>query len=676
MPYNFVKIVLNILLLSISFKSAAMPIFKVEFLLGATNFPSSVGLYDQAIEKLLNITNQSSIDMVNIQYYPADGFAIDPINTTCGATLNQKSSCTLALVFTPNRLGRYISKFKVCGGSGAWCSNFPTIFDIYVTQNAIVSTNCNDIKQRPFSTQDCQSSETYANNFKLFMQKVLHASNSSKSQFNYFQHIPSANETTVPCLEARQNGVNLDANIQGGGIPLCDLMQMSTSNASATNSPVVSKLFPPFLNFLLATSYPITNATVPLADLSQLQTQFATSSMDASVRSLGYQGYVNLLSSYYYQQVDKIYENCGGSVVCSSIFYIPYVLSGDKASLTSWPPLRNYWGISGGGGSGAGYQIVAFKPGSSTHYTLFTGGGGGGGGMTTPEMSGSNVRDLISTGSGGGGGSQFAECYKVGNESLNQLGLGAGTGSGLSTEEGTLVTYAGPPAVDYSFYPPLTHPTWTHNEILTQYTTNLDYLFNTLLPQLYNDGYTITVSGGGGGGTGLEFLNQQGAEFADHPVSISYGFNFCSAFNKDNEFQSSDCISSSSTTMSTGAVATDLDTLIYQNVGNFYNQGMELAILPQNCNGYANFSCTCTFQHSYVLCQLEDLLLANHYTINDIPTWLITPHCSETEQELETIGQTIDTYLLSANGYSSNCAKSVEDFFQAKSGTNCVVPWG
>ena len=281
---------------------------------------------------------------------------------------------------------------------------------------------------------------------------------------------------------------------------------------------------------------------------------------------------------------------------------------------------------------------------------------------------------MINVGSGGGGGSQFSDCYTVGSDNLNGLGLGAGTGSGVSTREGTNVTATDPSVVDYSFYPPISHPTWNNNMVLNQYTDNLTYLFGTLIPQLYNDGYTITISGGGGGGAGLEFLNPQGQEYQPHPVSIAYGFNFCYAFNKNNKYVSTDCISSSATTTSTGSTGTDLDTLIYQNVGNFYNQGMTLAILPQNCNGYTNFTCTCTFQHAYVICQLNNLLLANHYTTADIPTWLINPHCNDNKLTLESEGQVIDHYNLSANNVAASCSTAVENFFQSKTQTSCSVP--
>lgn len=682
MHFNRKKIALNLILilvglLSVSASYSSIPIFKMEFLLGSSNFPSNLGLYDPPAERIVTITNQSSVNMTGMVYMLPPSFQIDQANTTCGATLNQNSSCQLAIFFAPNKLGHFAAILQTCGMNGLWCSQFANVFEIKVTQNTITSKNCNDIATRPFGKLDCQSSYIYANNFKAFMQQVIGVEAVTNSQFNYFQHIPSENETTTPCLQARQTGVpSLDPNIKGGGLPLCGLMGFATSNASENDLATTSKLYPPYLNFLLGTAYPITADTVPLAELNELQQDFNTTAMDTSVQDLGYVGYVNFLSAYYQEQLQLTYQDCGSTETCPSIYYLPYRLTSGQESLEVWPPKTNYWGSSGGGGSGAGYQIQAFKPGSSTHYTLFSGGGGGGAGNTSPEgvMAGS-LPYLINTGSGGGGGSQFSDCYTVGSDNLNGLGLGAGTGGGLSTHEGSPVSFAVAPAVDYSFYPPISHPTWNNTMVLTQYSSNLTYLFQHLIPQLYNEGYTIAVSGGGGGGTGLEFLDQQGEEFQPHPLSVGYGFNFCYVFNKANKYYSTDCISSSTTTSDTGATSTDLDTLIYQNVGNFYNEGMNLAILPQNCNGYTNFTCDCTFQHAYVICQLENLLVANHYTAKDIPTWLINPHCSETQEGLETIGHIIDQYLQSANHYTSTCQTAINAYFQAKSQTSCVVPW-
>lgn len=134
-------------------------------------------------------------------------------------------------------------------------------------------------------------------------------------------------------------------------------MGYASSNSADVGQAALSKLFPPYLTRLLGTSYPITDSTSVLDNLPQLLSQFGTSTMDTSVKDLGYIGYVNLLNTYYLQQNNRFYDSCGVNPhpTCPSIYYLPYQKNG--ALLDTWPPAGNdYWGISGGGGSGAGYQ--------------------------------------------------------------------------------------------------------------------------------------------------------------------------------------------------------------------------------------------------------------------------------------------------------------------------------
>lgn len=656
--------------------SYAKPVFDIQWASKETVFPKIVGLREPPLKHTLTITNTSAHDMSNMTYSAPTNYTIDLNNTTCKSSLPKKSPCQLALILNPNQEGHFAGKLSVCGGKGNWCSRFPSSFDVTVTANQIVSTNCNDIKSRPFSTEDCQTAYKYGQNFEKFLMRVLKIPFATPefTQFFYFQHTPSVDETTIDCHSATQPGVGLDGSIQGGGVPLCSLMSFATVNSSLTNNSSEGKLFPPYLTFLLATQYPITSSTIPLNNASELTTKFGTAEMDDLVRDLGYVGYVNFMNNYYTDQLgsSSAYSTCGTTgPTCPSIFYVPLQLP--QAQLQQWPPTISYWGISGGGGSGAGYQIQAFPPGSSMHYTLFTGGGGGGGGMTTPEITTQQVTALINTGSGGGGGSQYANCYTDSlHQNLNGLGLGAGTGGGISTVENIPVTFQAPPAVSYTYNAPTTNPSWSQRTILDRYVSNLTNLVN-LIADLYDEGYVITVTGGGGGGAGLEFLNSSGQEFQPHPVSIGYGFNFCYAFQKDGIInRSTDCVSSTTSVTSSGQT---LDTIIYQNVGNFYNQGMALAILPENCpGGYSNFACTCAFQHAYVICQLENVLTANGYSSADIPTWLINPHCNDDSTQLMTQANAIDSFLLTSNSTTASCAKALQNFYTAKS-ANCTPLW-
>ncbi len=645
-------------------------IFDIQIEPGSRTFPSTVGRYDPPPEHFFIIKNQSAADMDGMIYLLPGHLIKNDAKSTCGSKLNKNSTCRLVVIFRPNDVGVFNGELRVCGAHGNWCSLYQKALQVTVKNEEIVSKNCAQIESRPFSNLTCRGSKVFSDNFNDFLKQVLNEQ-PTHHEFNYFQHKPSPDETTTPCLEAQQPGALLDPNIKGGGVPLCELMGYATSNASPNEQPsdtALSKQFPPYLDRLLGTSYPITQNTVPLDQLDELLLEFDTPLMDASVQDVGYTGHVDFVSTYYQQQLSKDYQLCGTAEICPSIFYLPYKYRRDPAALAIWPPqtIDRYWGMSGGGGSGAGYQIQAFKSGSTTHYTLFSGGGGGGGGNTTPEnLALGEVISLINTGSGGGGGEQFSDCYIRNGDHLNGLGLGAGIGSGLSTPELTNVAFKPPPPVDYSFYPPNSHPEWSNQRVLTQYADNLAYLFNILIPKLYDQGYTIAVTGGGGGGTGLEFLNPKGEELTPHPVSVGYGFNFCYAFNKHGKYAASDCVSAPTTVV--GKLT--LDQIIYQNIGGFFNQCMELAILPAHCNGYTDYTCTCTFQHICVIENLTNTLVLNGFSSNDIPSWLITPHCTNSESALLSRAKQMD------KAQNNQYSKALKGFYQAKNDNMCVPPW-
>lgn len=610
----------------------AAQIFNVDLDEGTTVFPSNLSLYDDAVEYSFTIRNNSNADMANMTYAIPSYFVKDNIKTTCGEVLAKNKSCKVVFKFRPLTVGKFSDSFSVCAGNKNWCSKYGQNLDVSVTQKYIVTTNCSQIQTRPFADLTCEGSNQYTNNFGALIARVLNAE-AVHREFYYYQHAPSVNETTTPCLQSKQQNANLDPNIAGGGVPLCDLMGYAYANASPTNQPAdnkLAKLFPQYLNFLLATPYPVTPTTTPLSDLSTLLNDFATTSMDSLVQNVGYTGFVNFLTDYLYQQASQNYLACGTTSTCPTIAYLPYKLTSDESILRHWPISGiNYWGMSGGGGGGAGYQIYAFKSGDTNHYTLYTGGGGGGGGNTTPEIS-NHLTYLLNVGSGGGGGSQFADCYVKDNVNLSGLGLGAGTGGGTSPLESGNIIYNAPPAVDYSYYPPNQFPHWSNSEILQQYGNNLAFLFETQIPELYEAGYTIVISGGGGGGAGFEFLNASSEEFTPQPVSIGSGFNFCFAFNKNGKYNSNDCISQQ-TINSSSAI---LNNLIYQNIGPLYNQGMVEAIKSANCNGYSNSQCTCKFQHAYVITNLVKILVGNGFSASDIPKWMTVAHCNYNNPEL------------------------------------------
>jgi len=644
--------------------AANLPLFKIEHTLGSAEFPSTIGWFSPPVTSFLTITNQTGASMP-VTYTIPPPYQVDMTRSTCPATLTPGASCNIAVVFNPSRLGASSGKLQACGHGGLWCSQDPVGLNTTVIDNDIISTSCSTIQERPFAELDCAGAYTYAENFNAFISKVVGIPISTDHlQFNYFQHTPSTDETTIPCLQAKQTGANLDPLIEGGGVSLCNFMGYATGNSSP--NPSTSKQYPPYLTLLLGTEYPIGPNTVPLAKKTELLTTFGQPAMNPTIQTLGYDGYIHFLTTYLSEQSGKNYNHCGNGQTCPSIYYLPY--ASNEGNLIHWPPLTEYHGMSGGGGSGGGYQIQAFRPGSNTHYTLFSGGGGGGGGNTTPEGLIGAI-NLLNTGSGGGGGSQFADCYVTSEGNLNGLGLGAGLGFGLSAREGSNINYTAPPSPDYSYYPPTLQSSWNNATILANYGSNLTELFHTLIPALYNSGYTIAFTGGGGGGTGLEFLNANGIEYQPQPVSIGYGFNFCTVLNKDGLYSPTDCISTSNVSDSR---ALFLERLIYKNIGPFFNEGMNLAI--KACpGGYNDFQCTCTFQNAYVICKLSELLLINNFTSADIPTWLVTPHCSNTQATLINGGQQIDQ--LSPGNTPPHCATAIQNFFTAKKSTDCVPPW-
>jgi hypothetical protein len=651
--------------------SYAEAIFDIQLASGSVGFPTNISLFAAPAEYSFIITNNSSFDIPNMEYFIPSYFVEDTVKTTCSSTINKNSSCKVALIFRPTQNGLFSDEFKVCGANGNWCSKYSSALQVVVGQDYIVSTNCNDIVSRPFGSLTCNGSKQFSDNFSLFMTRVLSAE-ATHSEFNYYQHLPSVNETTINCVDARQENVGLDPNILGGGVPLCKLMGYADSSASPTDTSAdreLAKLFPPYLTFLLGTPYPITSSTTPLSELATLLQDFNTSAMDQMVQNVGYTGFVNFIDDYFEQQMLKAYSTCGSTNTCPSIAYIPYKMTDGETILQSWPLTNiNYWGSSGGGGSGAGYQIYATLPGGSTHYTLQTGGGGGGGGSTTPEISGL-ITYLLNTGSGGGGGSQFGDCYIRDNVRLTGLGLGAGTGSGLSTAMDTNVTFQNPPAVGYSYLAPAQFPSWSDNTIITNYGSNLTYLFQTQIIDLFNAGYTIVMSCGGGGGSGLEFLDEDYNEFTPHAVSIGHGFNCCYAFNKDGLYSPSDCIPS---TTVNGASLT-VNEIIYNNIGSLFYQGMKLAILPENCDGYQNSVCTCNFQHAYVIAELGRILVLSGYSVADIPTWLSNPHCNHGQSALLSQAKLMDkdSHKKGKNSYS----KILKRFYKSKASLTCSPPW-
>ena len=156
-----------------------------------------------------------------------------------------------------------------------------------------------------------------------------------------------------------------------------------------------------------------------------------------------------------------------------------------------------YWGMSAGGGSGAGFQVyIGDDP--SPDNVIFCGGFGGGGGFTSPEFdvdSEGNISNILQLyiGSGGGGGLQFS-AHKDYPQFTDGLGLGAGAGTGPQV-----------PAVvhpQYSYYPDSSRPKFNlwNEEVINQFSSEISSLKDVI------SSTPISVVGGGGMGVGAEYM--------------------------------------------------------------------------------------------------------------------------------------------------------------------------
>src|SRR5262249_33835115 len=133
-------------------------------------------------------------------------------------------------------------------------------------------------------------------------------------------------------------------------------------------------------------------------------------------------------------------------------------------------------------------------------------------------------------GAGGGGGMQFGNAYRVGRQSYNGLGLGAGMGSDEPRVEYSYNDYAGsgnPPLPEHQYNPAGVDP----------YQTQLANLEQPLHSTIKAGRATRRKGGredGGvgrrGHGGGTEYLKANGQEFEPHALSTQAGFQFSYEF--------------------------------------------------------------------------------------------------------------------------------------------------
>lgn len=274
-----------------------------------------------------------------------------------------------------------------------------------------------------------------------------------------------------------------------------------------------------------------------------------------------------------------------------------------------------YWGMSAGGGSGAGFEVYvgdAFSP----ENVIFCGGFGGGGGLTSPKFdvdSEGNISNILQVyiGSGGGGGLQFA-AHKDYPQFTDGLGLGAGAGTGAQVPS---TIYP-----QYSYYPDNAHPGFNlwNEDVINHFSSELISLKDVI------SSTPISVVGGGGMGVGAEYMYLDGNqpqlyEYTPHVISAGGGFTFAFTIEPDNASESS------KTKISPQQLLTEVNISFYQNYGQHYNTATKLAYNnTKEKGGYACRLYMCEYVQAYIRQKAVDY----YGDKKKIPRWLSIDNCN------------------------------------------------
>ncbi|MDF1797025.1 MAG: hypothetical protein P1U63_10860 [Coxiellaceae bacterium] len=371
-------------------------------------------------------------------------------------------------------------------------------------------SDCSELKNPELHSNICNGAQSFADNInKKVAQKILHHQfTTSGSKFTFYEHIPDephyTGQTPNPCMQAFKlpygSKLNNPTNLKGGGTPLCNMLlfiesaqgEIPITIAETANGSNIHK-------------QPITYFK-SLVNSNKVNDQFGLQHgvFFTNVKKLGASAVSVYKKSF---STDELATK-------TNVVYYPdpnYQYNLKNAPKTVQ---KKYYGISGGGGSGAGFEIFAIYKNKSCipkgataekknelKVAIFTGGFGGGGGITSPEE---NIK--LSAGAGGGGGMQF----------YSGLGLGAGTNHSAKT-----VQYS------YNAGENLQSISKDNESILSHYLHHLERNImqsNLNLTKACVD--YITVEGGGGMGSGFELLDKTGEEYPLHAYSSEGGFQF------------------------------------------------------------------------------------------------------------------------------------------------------
>ncbi len=354
-------------------------------------------------------------------------------------------------------------------------------------------SNCSQLKYPQLHSNVCEGAQRFADGVNEIAKKIIPgAFSTSGSKFTFYEQAPDKPtyeaQTPNPCKSAFKPSFGTlknPADLTGGGTPLCNMLMFVESAQGQLPFDYTSS----------------GNHKQPITYFNSL--------IDS-----------NSVNNFFGHQVGPfaaVVKKLGSSAVSIMTETLP---SKTGAIYYPEPPYtinktnKTYHGISGGGGSGAGFEIfVIYKnksciPANATptqknklKVAVFTGGFGGGGGITSPE-----IDAKLSAGAGGGGGLQF----------YNGLGLGAGA-SHASKEVG----------YSYNAGEDLSTISKHDRSILNQYLHLLEPARMAAVFKLNKKCVDyITIEGGGGMGSGFELLNKNAEEYATHAYSSEGGFQF------------------------------------------------------------------------------------------------------------------------------------------------------
>ncbi|MDC0535968.1 hypothetical protein OAO18_09195 [Francisellaceae bacterium] len=469
--------------------------------------------------------------------------------------------------------------------------------------------DCSEIKN-PGTYQDdvfCYSAYQYYTKLKQTLQNMTGNDDNINGNFTYYAHTADvvkagqdANQTQLACNSADLRQIDLDDkgnniypnnypndNFKSGlGEPLCQFLAYIGS-VEETQTWTYHKSPIEYFNAIM--NNPIDFGPTQKGHPNRFDQYVEDLSANAE------QNYIDKGG-----QVSSMYMPNGWSIPFTENYYKDNT---DK-------PYSAYWGMSAGGGSGAGFQVYIGTE-AAEDNVVFTGGSGGGGGFTSPEFdydkdgSIKNIKQ-ISIGSGGGGGVQFANSGKY-TQFTEGLGLGAGVGTGPKIPDTMQVEYS-----------------YNKNNSVTSHSYNADTVSEFMNEMKSLKGLmknkTVVVKGGGGMGVGAEYLyldqnNNSIQEYTPHIISTGGGFTFAFTIQPK---------SMPNLLLQPNKLINSNDVQFYQNLGAYYNLAMTLALA--HTEGYGGYSCAlymCEYAQDYVLKQA-----INDFSGKDnVPSWLKVDQC-------------------------------------------------